>query len=162
MNKNKGFTLLELLVVIAIIGILASIIMAMLGSSKNKGNDSRVQSQLKSMVSQAQLYTGASTAVTATTTAISGANPGNLFTSTLANNSLYRLTSSLPSGTVVYYGKDGNSPLAGGLWAFAASTSNGSVCIDYTGVLKSNTAGTSMTTVTASTHWVNLAGSFAC
>ncbi len=77
MNKNKdlthqqkGFTLLELMVVIAIIGILSAIVLAFLGSSKSRGSDAKIQSQLKSMVSQAQVFVGANASVSATLTAI--------------------------------------------------------------------------------------------
>ncbi len=54
--KSKGFTLIELLVVVAIIGILSAIVMAALGTSKDKGNDSAVSSNLANMRSQAELY----------------------------------------------------------------------------------------------------------
>lgn len=40
MNK-KGFTLIELLVVIAIIGLLTSVVLVLLGSSRSKAKDSR-------------------------------------------------------------------------------------------------------------------------
>ncbi|MBY0328553.1 type II secretion system GspH family protein [Patescibacteria group bacterium] len=56
MKSNKGFTLIELLVVIAIIGILASVILASLGSARNKGRDAAVKSNLATVRVQAQLY----------------------------------------------------------------------------------------------------------
>lgn len=52
----SGFTLLELLVVIAIIGVIATIIIASLGSAKSKANDSKALAQLSSMRTQAELY----------------------------------------------------------------------------------------------------------
>jgi type IV pilus assembly protein PilA len=55
-NIKKGFTLLELLVVIAIIGIMASVGMAALSTSKGKGDDAAVRSNLNSLRSQAELY----------------------------------------------------------------------------------------------------------
>lgn len=162
MKNNKGFTLIELMVVIAIIAALSAIVLAFLGSSKTKGNDARVVAQLKQMVAQSQVFTGANTAVVATTSAIVGAAGGTLFTDTNATNSLYRLANSFPSGTVIYYAKNGISPIAGGYWAFAASTSNGSYCVDWTGVGRANTAGTPMTVANASTQYPNLAASYIC
>ena len=55
MKKNKGFTLIELLVVIAIIGILASVVMVSLGSSKNKAQAVATKRSLKSLSSSISL-----------------------------------------------------------------------------------------------------------
>ena len=49
MNKNKfqkGFTLIELLVVIAIIGILASVLLVNLASTRNKAKDSAIRLEM--------------------------------------------------------------------------------------------------------------------
>ena len=56
MSKNNGFTLIELLVVIAIIGVLASVILTSLNSSRGKGYDAKVKSQLVSLRTRAELY----------------------------------------------------------------------------------------------------------
>ncbi len=48
-QTSKGFTLIELLVVIAIIGILASIVMVSLATSKAKGRDARRISDIKNI-----------------------------------------------------------------------------------------------------------------
>lgn len=53
---KKGFTLIELLVVIAIIGILSSVVVAALGSSRGKGSDAGVQSNLRNIQTQAHIY----------------------------------------------------------------------------------------------------------
>ncbi|MEK7586014.1 MAG: prepilin-type N-terminal cleavage/methylation domain-containing protein [Patescibacteria group bacterium] len=164
--RQSGFTLIELMVAISIIVILSLIVMASLNSGKDKGNDSKVQSHLKSMINQAQLYVGPANAQAASTTAITtgdGGGTGNLFNSNITtNNGLYRLIVGLPTGTIIYYASEATAPVAGGKWAIAASTSKGSYCVDYTTALKSNTAGTSMTAANASTQWTSLAGSYVC
>jgi len=49
MKKLRGFTLIELLMVIAIIGILSSIVMVSLGSSKTKSRDAKRVSDIKTL-----------------------------------------------------------------------------------------------------------------
>jgi prepilin-type N-terminal cleavage/methylation domain-containing protein len=63
MNKiTRGFTLIELLVVIAIIGVLASIVLASLDSSRKKGRDARRLSDLKQIQLALELYYDANSA----------------------------------------------------------------------------------------------------
>ncbi|HEY0979904.1 MAG TPA: type II secretion system protein [Candidatus Paceibacterota bacterium] len=54
--KQKGFTLIELLVVIAVIGILASVILASLGSARKKAADAKIKSELKQFATALEFY----------------------------------------------------------------------------------------------------------
>ena len=54
-DLNRGFTLIELLVVIAIIGVLASVVLASLGTARTKGTDAAVKDNLNGVRSQAEL-----------------------------------------------------------------------------------------------------------
>jgi len=55
-KKQQGFTLIELLVVIAIIGILSSVVLASLNTAREKANQASVQSNLKTISVQAEMY----------------------------------------------------------------------------------------------------------
>ena len=56
MQSNKGFTLIELLVVVAIIGILAAIAIPQFAVYRQKGFDSRAQSDLRNAASAMEAY----------------------------------------------------------------------------------------------------------
>ncbi len=53
---KRGFTLIELLVVIAIIGILSSVVLASLNTARSKGTDAKIQSEIRSIAVNAELY----------------------------------------------------------------------------------------------------------
>ena len=55
-KSSRGFTLIELLVVVAIIGLLAAVVLAAVGTARNKGADAAVQAQVNQARSQAELY----------------------------------------------------------------------------------------------------------
>ncbi|MCA9388686.1 prepilin-type N-terminal cleavage/methylation domain-containing protein [Candidatus Berkelbacteria bacterium] len=56
LNRQKGFTLLELLVVVAIIAILAAAIIINLNRARAEANDSRIQSDIRSISDAIQVY----------------------------------------------------------------------------------------------------------
>lgn len=55
-SKNKGFTLIELLVVISIIGLMASIALVSLNSSRIKGRDARRLSDMRQIQTALEMY----------------------------------------------------------------------------------------------------------
>ena len=58
--KQKGFTLIELLVVVAIIGILATVVLASLGTARDRARTAKAQaqiSQMKTIMTGAQINT---------------------------------------------------------------------------------------------------------
>ncbi len=55
-RSKRGFTLIELMVVIAIIGLLSTIVLAMLSNARNKGVDTKVKATLSNARSRAELY----------------------------------------------------------------------------------------------------------
>jgi prepilin-type N-terminal cleavage/methylation domain-containing protein len=54
--RQKGFTLIELLMVIAIIGIITSIVLSSINSSRDKAYETQIKQQLVSFRSGAEIY----------------------------------------------------------------------------------------------------------
>jgi len=72
MEKSKGFTLIELLVVVAIIGILAAIAIPQFAAYRQRGFDSRSQSDLRNLATAEEAYFAEYEAYTSNTTTLTG------------------------------------------------------------------------------------------
>lgn len=101
-TKNSGFTLIELLVVITIIGILSSVILAQLNTSRNKGTDASIKSTMNNASGAAQLYYDIHTAPNSTwnlvCTASNGLGPIMARLAQIANNGVAACSGSGQNG----------------------------------------------------------------
>ena len=140
-HDQRGFTLLELLVVITIIGMLAAIVFASLTTSRNKGADANIKSDLKNAMAQAQLFYDLGGSSYSGVCALSGTyNVGSMVN---AAEKTYN------QGTPTVYGNGTASTWntaqchdSQGAWAAVVplrSSVNGATvawCVDHTGVSK--------------------------
>jgi general secretion pathway protein G len=132
---KRGFTLIELLVVIAIIGILAGIVLAALGNTRQKGADAGVQGNLDSIRTQAEVYAGnhgnSYTGVCGDTTVAAALASAKTISGATSVNTTYTTPG---TNSLVTCHEDGTS------WAVDAplkSITGWNWCVDSTGIATS-------------------------
>lgn len=154
--KVRGFTLIELLVVVSIIGILATVVLASLGSARTNAQDAKVKALMSQMRNQAEIfflehgsYRGTDTNgmsdddYNACLFSAGGYSDGSLFDPSLDGNiallgqEVYDITDSLSARVFCAY----SSTAVQDSWAFAAPLHNpesGTTgwCVDSSGNTK--------------------------
>lgn len=132
--KKKGFTLIELLVVIAIIGILSSVVVVSLNSSRAKARDAKRIADMDGIQKALIMYFDSNNAYPATLAAMVptflpsapvAPNNGETYSYAKSHDGLsYHLGATLEQVTagtgVLASDKDCNSSIAEGCWAVAA------------------------------------------
>lgn len=142
---KRGFTLIELLVVIAIIGILSSVVLASLNTARSKGTDAKIQSEIRSIAVNAELYYDNNGNSYGATVAASTACSAGLFGSagTGGNPNILQIITDLKAATSASDPTCAASSTAWAVFHPMTSNSNG-FCMDSTG--KVSTSSTAITT----------------
>jgi len=109
---SAGFTLIELLIVITIIGIISTVILSSLSTSRAKAYDSKIKQQLTSFRTAAEIYLNNQSPTSYGTTVANCITASTLFTDTNVVNGSpgsYILSTNLPPTTQVYCSTNGSA-----------------------------------------------------
>ena len=135
------YIVLSIFVGIMLLQIIFTIIIVSVDKARVKAHDKNIMSTVSLMHDKAQEwnpmeYQGVFPQ-DPSTEYVEGDEFGSLFTDDhLEDNSLYFLIDDLPNHAPYFYASDAMLPRDGGKWFFAIRLSNGFVCTDYTGAIK--------------------------
>ena len=136
----RGFTLIELLVVIAIIGILSSVVLASLNTARAKGTDAKIQSEIRAIAVNAEIYYDNNNNSYGATVAASQTCTAGIFGST--NPNISQIITDLKAATSAGDPTCAASSTAWAVYHPLTANTNG-VCMDSTG--KVSTSSTAIT-----------------
>jgi len=142
MKSTKGFTLIELLVVISIIALLSSVVLAGVGTARNRAGDSAVKAGLRQLATQSQTYRDTRSDFGRGVTACGSGSPTpNLFFSdTKITEILANIQQNDATGSTISCRTDATT---GQFWAVSVSAlkGGGTFCMDNSqGWFKAGTA----------------------
>jgi prepilin-type N-terminal cleavage/methylation domain-containing protein len=136
-SNKKAFTLLELLIVIAIIGVLASIVMSSLNSSRQKSRIANIQSTMKSFLNEVSIITNGENTTNGYLYGICPNTTATASTTILTNDKLMLMLNTARSqgGGQAYctFNVDGTKK-----WVFSVDLPNKTtvLCVDWKGATK--------------------------